>query len=454
MMRCKRKLLGEDAFMSATRDRDQEISNAVALLRRRKPGRSLEAPFYLDEGLFNLDLDLIFGRHWVHVGVEADVPGPGDYVMIEFGRYSLIIVRGADMRIRAFHNVCRHRGARILHEPKGKVQRIVCRYHSWAYDLTGPLIFAEHISPEADRSCIGLKPVHVRTLAGLMFVCMADSPPDDFDDMQRAVEPYLAPHNLGNCKVVHQIDMVEDGNWKVVMENNRECYHCSGHPELLRTFFQFFAHAESDVRPRQMEYYQRYCRISGEMHDIWERLGLPWKLVDELDHRPTPFRLERLPLDNEGQSYTLDTRIASQRLLGEFTTPRLGALSLHTQPNSWNHFLSDHAVISFILPLAPEKTLLRTKWLVHKEAVEGKDFDIKNLTQVWRKTNEQDATYVAWTQTGIRTEGYDPGLFTPNENQLEKFLSWYIEWLGSHLALRSLHHASQLSEQNGRSLSA
>ena len=60
------------------------------------------------------------------------------------------------------------------------------------------------------------------------------------------------------------------------MENNRECYHCSGHPELLRTFFQFFAHAESDVRPRQKEYYQRYRRISGEMHDIWEAHGLPW----------------------------------------------------------------------------------------------------------------------------------------------------------------------------------
>jgi Rieske 2Fe-2S family protein len=421
--------------MSATSDRDSGISNALALLRRRRPGRSLEAPFYLDGGLFNLDLDLIFGRHWIHVGVEADVPAPGDYVTIEFGRYSLLIVRGADMQIRGFHNVCRHRGARILHEPKGKVHRIVCGYHSWTYDLTGPLLFAEHISPEMDRSCIALKPVHLRTLAGLMFVCVAEQPPDDFDDMQRTVEPYLAPHDLRNCKVVHQIDMVEDGNWKVVMENNRECYHCSGHPELLRTFFQFFAHSESDVRPRQKEYYQRYCRISGEMHEIWESLGLPWKLVDQLDHRATPFRLERMPLDNEGQSYTLDTLIASQRLLGDFTTARLGALSLHTQPNSWNHFLSDHAVISFILPLAPEKTMLRTKWLVHKEAVEGRDYDVENLTRVWRKTNEQDATYVNWTQAGIRTAGYDPGLFTPNENQLEKFLCWYVEWLGVHIGL-------------------
>src|ERR1700731_1458146 len=111
--------------MSARRDRRQEISNATTLLRRRKPGRSLEAPFYLDDGLFNLDLDLIFSRHWIHVGVEADVPAPGDYVTIAFGRYSLIIVRGADMRIRGFHNVCSRPGALGVHEPKGKVQRIV-----------------------------------------------------------------------------------------------------------------------------------------------------------------------------------------------------------------------------------------------------------------------------------------------------------------------------------------
>jgi Rieske 2Fe-2S family protein len=101
-----------------------------------------------------------------------------------------------------------------------------------------------------------------------------------------------------------------------------------------------------------------------------------------LDDRVTAFRVERMALDNRGESYTLDTAIASKRLLADFTTPRLGALSLHTQPNSWNHFLSDHAVIFDILPISPEATLLRTKWLVHKDAVEGVDYDLENLTQV------------------------------------------------------------------------
>src|SRR5262245_16121528 len=150
--------------------------------------------------------------------------------------------------------------------------------------------------------------------------------------------------------------------------------------------------------PRQRAYYERYCRISGEMHDIWNALGLPWKVVEQLGDRPTAFRLERMPLDNAGESYTADTRAASKRLLGAFSTPRLGVLSLHTQPNSWNHFLADHAVVFNLLPLTPMTTLLRTKWLVHKDAVEGKDYDLQTLTQVWRKTNDQDATFVGWNQ--------------------------------------------------------
>jgi Rieske 2Fe-2S family protein len=251
--------------------------------------------------------------------------------------------------------------------------------------------------------------------------------------MARAVEPYLAPHRLDACKVAHRIDLVEDGNWKSVMENNRECYHCSGHPELMRTFFQFFAHAESDVKPRQREYYERYRRAQREFAETWEGNHLPWRLVERLDGCATPFRVERLVLDNLGQSYTMDTAIASRRLLGDFTTPRLGALSLHTQPNSWNHFLSDHAVIFSVWPLSAEKTLLRTTWLVHRDAVEGRDYDLDNLTHVWRKTNEQDARFVGGMQMGVRNPAYEPGPYSPNENQVEKFVDWYIDRLAAYV---------------------
>ena len=103
---------------------------AAALLTRRRRGYSLEAPFYLDAALFELDIAAIFARHWIHVGTAAEIPDYGDVMTIELGRYSLIILRGRDREIRAFHNVCRHRGSRILMSRTGKLRSIVCRYHN------------------------------------------------------------------------------------------------------------------------------------------------------------------------------------------------------------------------------------------------------------------------------------------------------------------------------------
>ena len=114
-----------------------------ALIRNRRPGHSLDAPFYVSPEIFAADMELIFGRHWIYVGVEPDVPEPGDAMTVDIGRYSVIVVRDDDMGIQAFHNVCRHRGARILHDEKTTVGNIVCRYHAWTYDLSGALIHAE-----------------------------------------------------------------------------------------------------------------------------------------------------------------------------------------------------------------------------------------------------------------------------------------------------------------------
>src|SRR5262245_1091618 len=112
------------------------MSNPIAveeLLRRRKRGYTLEAPFYTAPEIYDLDLDIIYGRHWIYIGVEPDVPEPGDVMTVELGRASVLLIRGEDMAVRAFHNVCRHRGARLIDEPKTSVGNIVCRYHQWTY---------------------------------------------------------------------------------------------------------------------------------------------------------------------------------------------------------------------------------------------------------------------------------------------------------------------------------
>lgn len=406
------------------------------LLRERRPGYTLAAPFYLSPEVFEADMEVIFGRHWIYVGVEPDVPEAGDVMVVDIGKASVAIVRDDDNEIRAFHNVCRHRGARLVHEEKSTVGNLVCRYHSWTYDLTGNLIHAEHMGPDFKQGCHGLKPVHVRSLAGLLFICLAEEPPADFDAMAARLGPYLEPHNVRNTKVAFQKDIIEPGNWKLTMENNRECYHCgANHPELTVPLFAYgfgFAPEEMDEHDRTNA--ERYGCLLKTRHTEWEAEGLPSKEIDELDTMVTAFRTERLPLDGDGESHTIDTKAACKKLLGNFTNAKLGGLSVWTQPNSWHHFLGDHVVTFSVLPLDAERSLLRTKWLVHKDAVEGVDYDLANLISVWEATNDQDSELVGICQQGVSSPAYEPGPYSPHTEMLvEKFCNWYVGRMAAHL---------------------
>lgn len=407
--------------------------NASKLIDRRALGHALEAPFYTSPEFFDLDIAAIFAKHWIFVATEAELPEPGDYVTSALGTYSIIIIRDDDANLRSFHNVCRHRGARLLDQERGSVGNLVCGYHKWVYNADGTLRYAPSQPSDFDPSCFGLKPVHVRSVAGLVFICLADEPPSDFVDVAARIEPFLLPHGLRRAKVAAQVDLVEEGNWKLVMENNRECYHCDGHPELLRTFFPTYGYAEEDIPPLLRPAHERYLRAGTELRRTCEELGLPYQLIEELDTRATGFRIQRDPLDLAGESFTPDGKAACRLLLGDFPTPRLGDLLLHLQPNSWFHFVGDHAITFSVLPIAPDRTLLRTTWLVHPEAEEGVDYDPDALVKVWTATNEQDAALVARAQQGVASPAYQPGPYAPTEYQVEAFCNWYIIRLRAHL---------------------
>ncbi|BDB29842.1 aromatic ring-hydroxylating dioxygenase subunit alpha (plasmid) [Cupriavidus sp. P-10] len=409
----------------------KESADIRALVERRKAGHSLEAPFYLSDEIFALDMEAIFRQHWIQVAVEPDVPEPGDYVTVELGQDSILIVRDDDMQVRAYHNVCRHRGARLCNEDKGTVGNIVCPYHSWTYNLSGELMFAEHMGEKFDRCKHSLKSVHVENLAGLIFVCLAREAPD-FAPMRTAMEPYLLPHDLPNTKVAAQVDIIEQGNWKLTMENNRECYHCvANHPELTISLYEYgFGYQRSPANADGMESFERTCE---ERAAQWEAMKLPSAEIERL-LETTGFRTQRLPLDRSGESQTLDAKVASKKLLGNFEQADLGGLSFWTQPNSWHHFMSDHIVTFSVIPLSAGETLVRTKWLVHKDAREGVDYDVKNLTAVWNATNDQDRALVEYSQRGAASSAYEPGPYSPfTEGLVEKFSAWYIRRLAEQI---------------------
>lgn len=404
------------------------------LVRDRAVGYSLAAPFYTSQEIFDLDLVVIFGRHWLFSAVTAEIPDPGDYLTIDIGPYAVIIVRDDDEEIRAFHNVCRHRGSRLLKDPCGSVGNIVCPYHQWTYRPDGDLIFAEAQPDTFDKSRFGLKPVHVKVVAGLIFTCLADDPPDDFDEIAEFLEPYLAPYELAGAKVAHQTDLIEEGNWKLVMENNRECQHCDGaHPELVSAYFPLFGYSEDDITPRMRPAFERFQAATADLERVCSLRGFPQEERRELDTRATGFQLCHLALDGQGISFAEDGAQVCKKLIGAMTEPRFGDLSLHVQPNSWFHFLSDHAVVFRVLPISPTKSIVRSTWLVHPDAVEGVDYDVDSLTAVWEATNREDRELVTGTQNGVTNPGYIPGPYSLVEDDVEAFVNWYITRLQHHV---------------------
>lgn len=408
--------------------------DVATLAARREPGLSLEAPFYTSEEIYQADLAAVFAKQWIFVGSEAEIPDEGDYVTVNLGTYSVIIVRDDDGEVRALHNVCRHRGARILNDASGSVGNLVCGYHHWTYATDGRLRHAAAHGKNFDATCFGLKKVALKVASGLIFICLADEPPEDFTSAADVISPYIEPHDLSRTKVAVQLDLIEDGNWKLVMENNRECYHCDGHPELACSLFPTFGYGNSEIPAHLQPAHDRYLLAQAALEAKCEELGLPYIAIEELKTRVAGFRIQREALDGAGESFSETGEAVSNKLLGDLEHPCLGRLSLHLQPNSWFHFLSDHAVTFAVFPLSAGRTLVRTTWLVHEDAEEGIDYDLSALTKVWRETNAQDATFVAHAQLGAASPAYEPGPYMPSEYQVEAFCTWYIDRLQEHLA--------------------
>ncbi|WP_331372750.1 aromatic ring-hydroxylating oxygenase subunit alpha [Sinorhizobium chiapasense] len=413
----------------------QTFSSSISpLLDARADGHSLPAGLYTRDDVFEADLEVFFRRHWICIGLECDVPEPGDATVVDIGNSSLILLRDDDGEIRVVHNVCRHRGARLLDAGTTVVSKLVCPYHQWTYELSGELSYAPHMGVDFDKSCKNLKPVNFKSIGGLIYVCLSDNPPEDIARLEEVMEERLAPYDIRSAKVAFQSDVIEKGNWKLTIENNRECYHCSAnHPELCVSFVDLdFGFDPEGLSPEDREEAESHQALYQERTTAWEAAGHPSSAVEPVVDGATNFRTQRLIIAGAGESQTPDATAASAKLLGSVTRKDLGDTHLWGH-NSWNHFMGDHAVTSIVIPLSADTTLVRTKWLVHKDAVEGVDYDLDKLTSVWLATTDQDAELVARSHAGIQDPAYEPGAYSRfAEGHLDDFATWYINRMRAH----------------------
>ena len=389
------------------------------MLSTRNASYTLEQALYNNPQIFQIDMEEIFQKEWIFVGMSCELPNRGDYITVEIGQNPILIVRDAGGSINAFHNTCRHRGSRICSAAKGKVANLVCPYHQWTYDLKGNLLFAgTDVIENFDKSQHGLGKAHCVVGGGFIFVSLHQQQPENIQDFINSMDEYMEPYDIENTKIAAQSSTIEKANWKLVMENNRECYHCAnGHPDLNGSLLEY-----DDINdPRApKDFLDYHAKEAAE----WDANNIPHQRRDHTLRN----RLVRMPLKKGTEAMTADGTRACDKLMGRIKNHRLGSLRILHLPNSWNHMQSDHCVVFRVLPISAQETLVTTKWIVHKDAVEGKDYDLEKLCRVWHSTNNEDKGFTEENQRGINSMGYQPGPYAPAyEFAVINFVNWYAE---------------------------
>jgi len=395
-------------------------------LQQDRKGFTLPQGLYVSEEAFHFDTEVMLKSVWLYACTVAHVKSPGDYFVFELGGNSIIVVRGKDNEVRAFWNSCRHRGSKICVAQRGRAARLTCPYHQWTYGLDGVLLAARSMADDFDKKDYGLAPVALENIGGLIFICMGDNPPP-IDRVKADIAEQIAVYDLAKLKVAVQDDLIEDANWKLVMENNRECYHCdAGHPELISVLGTYgFGKGLPEDGAGDVVDDRAYDALVAAKREEWKALGIDHDLIEF----PQGWwhRVARLSLANGAVTQSIDGKLACTRLIGPFTQPETSSLSVWTQPNSWHHFCCDHVVTFSLTPLSADKTLLRTTWLVHEDAEEGADYDPAHLAALWRATNNQDGQFSSINHQGIANDGYQQGPYAVEEKLVENFKDFYVD---------------------------
>jgi Rieske 2Fe-2S family protein len=400
------------------------------LMARQPAGRCMLREFYSDEEVYQADCQRIWRTGWIFAGHSCEIPKPGDYFTLEVDGDSIILIRDGNGKTRALYNVCRHRGSMICDHADGHVKKLVCPYHRWSYDLDGRLLHTPGMQEELDKSQLSLRPVHVRETEGLIFVSLAGEPLD-FDAAQDVLATLAKPQGLARAKVAKVLDYLVKANWKLVWENNRECYHCNAnHPQYVKANFDHYN--ADDTTPRVRE--QMAAAVSRS-EAKWAASGLA------VSHKQTGmttfpdagrniwYSANRTALVDGFASESMDGAQVAP-LMGDYPDSDVGTLRMRTLPNFWNHSSCDHAVSTRLLPKGPQLTAVRVWWLVEQGAVEGRDYDLARLMPFWQLTSEQDWEICERQQRGVNSHAYIPGPYSIyKEYNVDAFVRWYLNQL-------------------------
>ena len=345
--------------------------------------RTLPRASFVSPEVFADEQERIFGRMWNCAGRASALPNAGDYMVRTIAGESIIIVRTRGGELRAYFNVCRHRGTRLCEAASGQLsETIQCPYHAWTYTVDdGQLIGAPHMNEveDFDKKLYGLHRARIAEWEGFIFINVGDEP-QAFDEAFAPMIGRLARYGLPGLEVGHHVRYEVKANWKLVFQNYSECLHCPMiHPELAVVLpYQSGANdlTEGPFLGGYMEIREPHesATMSGR---ACGRIVSPALLADE--HRQRAFY------------YTLMPNML---------------LSLH--PDYVNYYV--------LHPVSADRTIVESEWMFHPETLQDRTSNIQDAIEFWDVTNRQDWHIVEESQIGVSSRRYTPGPYSPRES--------------------------------------
>jgi len=349
---------------------------------------TLPRKYFTSPKIFAAELRDILRKRWIYAGHVSHFEKPGSYLLYQVGQDNILILRDEENGIRAFHNVCRHRGTQLCEQSEGQLDgRIQCPYHGWTFGLNGSLLGAPNM-----RDCAGFDPnryplisVAVHVWNGLIFLNFSERA-GSFEQAFAPISDRVARWQIFDLKSVRQITYEVQANWKLVFQNYSECYHCPKvHPAL------------SKLTPYRasLNYLREGPFLGGPMQILGESMTM--------DGRSCAATLPYIEKED-------------QRLVYYYTIFPSIFLTLHP----------DYVMVHRCRPVSPDHTRITCEWLFHPEAITKPDFDPSSAIEFWDLTNRQDWHVCELSQRGISSSAYTPGPYSDLESLLAAFDREYL----------------------------
>ncbi|MCI4352277.1 MAG: aromatic ring-hydroxylating dioxygenase subunit alpha [Thermoplasmata archaeon] len=371
----------------------QDRPTAAAFRAVDRPGTqaaTLPGWMFSDPALYAEEIRRLFHRTWTCIGREEEVAGAGGFLTVEVGGSGVLIVRDKEGVLRAFHNVCRHRGTRLVEESAGTgLPNIQCPYHAWTYDLTGQLRGAPHMAgvENFDKREYGLHPVALSTWRGFLWVNL-DPNPGPLSEHLGALVERARPFPFERLRRAHRVVYEIQANWKLVLQNANECYHCPGvHPQLVK--ITPYTSGEEDIH-------------KGPIFGGW--------------------------MDMVPGAETLTANGKSDRTKFPSLSPEdLRRVYYYVLfPANFFALSTDYVTLDWFQPLGPERTRLMFDLYVDRDepdpAVDAMEF--------WESTNRQDWHICELAHLGSKTVAYTQGRYSTEEDTVHAVDQYYLQRMG------------------------